>query len=77
MQPMTILGGLSAPLRRIVEKRMCQAYFRQHREDFRQNGNMDRHLMSRATSFQLFNIGQIDDIKYQKKGTLKPLEKKV
>ena len=32
---------------------MCQAYF--------------RHLMSRATSFQLFNIGQIDDIKYQKR----------
>ena len=54
-------------IRRIVEKRMCQAYFRQHSEDFRQNGNMDRHLMSRATSFQLFNIGQIDDIKYQKR----------
>lgn len=48
-------------IRRIVEKRMCQAYFRQHKEHFRQKGNLDRHLMHRATSFQLFNIGQIDD----------------
>lgn len=54
-------------IRRIVEKRMCQAYHRQHKDEFGKRGNLDRHLMHRATSFQLFNIGQIDDARYSKR----------
>ena len=47
-------------IRRIVEKRMCQEYHRQHKENFRSGGNRSRHQMRRAVSFQLYNIGQME-----------------
>lgn len=49
----------SRKVRRIVEKRMCQAYHRQHKIFPRYDGH-DRHFMKRATSFQLHNLGQIE-----------------
>ena len=52
-------GAISRKVRRIVEKRMCQAYHRQHKNSG-QNGGRDRHYMKRATSFQLHNLGQIE-----------------
>ena len=52
-------GATSRKVRRIVEKRMCQAYHRQHK-NCGQNGGRDRHYMKRATSFQLHNLGQIE-----------------
>ncbi|MBR4645521.1 MAG: hypothetical protein IKO75_00200 [Bacteroidales bacterium] len=52
-------GATSRMVRRIVEKRMCQAYYRQHKEDD-DHGARDRHYMKRATSFQLHNLGQIE-----------------
>lgn len=52
-------GATSRKVRRIVEKRMCQAYHRQHKQLTRNDGQ-DRHYMKRATSFQLHNLGQIE-----------------
>ena len=52
-------GATSRKVRRIVEKRMCQAYHRQHKNSQRNDGH-DRHFMKRATSFQLHNLGQIE-----------------
>lgn len=52
-------GATSRKVRRIVEKRMCQAYHRQHKNSSR-NDAQDRHYMKRATSFQLHNLGQIE-----------------
>lgn len=49
----------SRKVRRIVEKRMCQAYHRQNKRA----SNMDaqsRHNMKRATSYQLHNLGLIE-----------------
>ncbi|MBQ8607461.1 MAG: hypothetical protein IJ417_04630 [Bacteroidaceae bacterium] len=46
----------SKKIRRIVEKRMCQAYYRTHK---RSNDNTNRHHTMRAISFQLYNLGQI------------------
>lgn len=50
----------SRMIRRIVEKRMCQEYHRQHKEAFHTNGNKSRHQMRRAVSYQLYNIGQME-----------------
>lgn len=53
----------SRKVRRIIEKRMCQAYRRMNKRS-RNNSepsNSDRYWMQRATSFQLYNIGQIED----------------
>lgn len=54
----------SRMIRRIVEKRMCQEYHKQHKDDFHSSGNKSRHQMKRAVSYQLYNIGQMegDDI---------------
>lgn len=52
-------GPTSRKVRRIVEKRMCQAYHRQHK-GLENEGGRDRHYMKRATSFQLHNLGQIE-----------------
>lgn len=51
-------GATSRMVRRIVEKRMCQAYHRQHIPSPRKDG-YDRHCMKRAISFQLHNLGHI------------------
>ena len=51
-------GRTSRKVRRIVEKRMTQAYYRfnkKHEED-----NSDRHYSKRAVSFQLHNLGNIE-----------------
>ncbi len=52
-------GATSRKVRRIVEKRMCQAYHRQHK-NCSHVGGRDRHYMKRATSYQLYNLGQIE-----------------
>lgn len=52
-------GATSRKVRRIVEKRMCQAYHRQHKRSSYKD-RQDRHYMKRATSFQLHNLGQIE-----------------
>ena len=51
----------SKKVRRIVEKRMCQEYHRQHkhRSSYRISGKA-RHEMDRAVSYQIFNLGQLD-----------------
>ena len=49
-------------VRRIVEKRMCQAYHRMNKGMCDAASNKDRYWKLRAISFQLYNIGQVDDI---------------
>lgn len=50
-------------VRRIVEKRMCQAYHRMNKGMCDGTlSNKDRYWKRRAISFQLYNIGQVDDI---------------
>ena len=59
----------SRKVRRIIEKRMCQAYHRRHKrssEDF--DSNKERYWMKRATAFQLHNIGQIEHVKFVSRG---------
>lgn len=56
-------------VRRIVEKRMCQAYHRMNKGMC--DGalsNKDRYWKRRAISFQLYNIGQVDDIHRTSRG---------
>ena len=52
-------------VRRIVEKRMSQAY---HRMNNAALSNKDRYWKRRAISFQLYNIGQVDDIHSTSRG---------
>lgn len=59
----------SRKVRRIIEKRMCQAYHRRHKrssDDF--DSNKERYWMKRATAFQLYNIGQIEHVKFVSRG---------
>lgn len=51
----------SRKVRRIVEKRMCQAYHRMHKR-VNKGSNHDRYWKHRATAFQLYNIGQIENV---------------
>ena len=54
----------SKKVRRIVEKRMCQAYQRMNKRTVDTlPTNSHRYWMQRATSFQLYNIGQVEDTK--------------
>jgi hypothetical protein len=57
-------------VRKIIEKRMCQAYYKMMRSytKFETPTNIDRYSSRRATRFQLFNIGQVDDIHSQTRG---------
>ena len=59
-------------VRRIVEKRMCQAYHSMNKAscDAAALSNRDRYWKRRAVSFQLYNIGQIDDIHSRSRGKL-------
>ena len=41
-------------VRRIIEKRMCQTYHKQHKEVFHEHGNQSRHNMKRAVSYELY-----------------------
>lgn len=52
-------GKTSRKIRRIVEKRMCQAYHRLNRNHCCED-NRNRHYTKRATSFQLHNLGNIE-----------------
>lgn len=53
-------GHTARMVRRIVEKRACQHYFRQNRKSFRSSGNRSRHLMDRATSYELYMLGVVE-----------------
>ena len=56
-------------VRRIVEKRMCQAYHRMNKgTSDTALSNKDRYWKRRAISFQLYNIGQVDDINGTSRG---------
>lgn len=56
-------------VRRIVEKRMCQAYHRMNKSMCDEPlSNKDRYWKRRAISFQLYNIGQVDDIHSTSRG---------
>ena len=50
-------------VRRIIEKRMCQTYHKQHKEIFHVHGNQSRHNMKRAVSYELYILGQVEDIR--------------
>jgi len=59
----------SRKVRRIIEKRMCQAYRKMNKRSGEMSkSNADRYWMKRATSFQLYNIGQIEDVKHFSRG---------
>lgn len=58
----------SRKVRRIIEKRMCQAYHRKHKRSLDENTNRERYWMKRATAYQLYNIGQVENIKYVSRG---------
>lgn len=57
-------------VRRIVEKRMCQAYHRMNKrvKGEKVSNRAERYWMSRATSFQLYNIGQIENVERVSRG---------
>lgn len=55
-------GKVTRKTRRIVEKRMCQTWNRQFKGSSRkEDGNFKRHSMIRATSYQLYNMGLVED----------------
>ena len=59
----------SRKVRRIVEKRMCQAYHRMNKKSStEEKDNSDRYWESRATSFQLYNIGQVENVRGKSRG---------
>lgn len=59
----------SRKVRRIVEKRMCQAYHRMNKkEEGYKSTNNERYWMNRATSFQLYNIGQKENVEQISRG---------
>ena len=58
----------SRKVRRIIEKRMCQTYHRHHKRDFHECGNKSRHNMKRAVSYELFILGQIEDVENVSRG---------
>ena len=59
----------SKKVRRIVEKRMCQAYHRMHKKDEGyKTSNREKYWMDRATAFQLYNIGQKEKARNTRRG---------
>jgi len=55
-------------VRRIVEKRMCQTYHKQHKDVFHVCGNKSRHNMKLAVSYELYILGQVEDIRNRSRG---------
>ena len=55
-------------VRRIIEKRMCQTYHKQHKEVFHCHGNRSRHNMKRAVSYELHIMGQVENVKSVSRG---------
>lgn len=49
-------------VRRIVEKRVCQSYYRLHKNTEGVTDNSHRSRMRKAVSFQLSSLGSIEDI---------------
>lgn len=58
----------SRKVRRIVEKRMSQAYHKMNKAYLDTSTNYDRYWENRATSYQLYNIGQIERVRYKSRG---------
>lgn len=60
----------SKKVRRIVEKRMSQAYYKMNCKATSRcnNSRSHRYWMQRATAFQLYNIGQIEHVKNVSRG---------
>lgn len=60
----------SKKVRRIVEKRMSQAYYKMNCKatSRKKNSRNHRYWMQRATAFQLYNIGQIEHVKNVSRG---------
>ena len=62
----------SRKVRRIIEKRMCQAYHRMNKmisgNEKGRPSNRNRYWEHRATSFQLYNIGQVENVKGVSRG---------
>ncbi len=61
----------SRKVRRIVEKRMSQAYHRRNKrtkDGDSHDVNNERYWMKRATSFQLYNIGQVENVNSLSRG---------
>lgn len=63
-------GKESRKVRRIIEKRMCQEYHKQHKcfEDYHQNAKK-RHDMDRAVSYQIYNLGQFGAYAFKRKAS--------
>ena len=59
---------IARKVRRIIEKRMCQTYHKQHKEVFHEHGNRSRHNMKRAVSYELYILGQIEDVANRSRG---------
>ena len=55
-------------VRRIIEKRMCQTYYKQHKEIIHEGGNKHRHSMKRAVSYELYIIGQVENVNKLSRG---------
>lgn len=55
-------------VRRIIEKRMCQTYYKQHKSVFHRCGNKSRHHMKRAVSYELFVMGQVENVEQLSRG---------
>lgn len=59
----------SRKVRRIIEKRMCQAYHKKHRRSLEESpSNEERYWMQRATAYQLHNIGQVEKVRFVSRG---------
>lgn len=59
----------SRKVRRIIEKRMCQAYHRKNKRcESIVPSNRTRYWSQRATSYQLYNIGQIEHVRFLSRG---------
>lgn len=60
----------SKKVRRIVEKRMSQAYYKMNCKAASRcdNSRNHRYWMKRATAFQLYNIGQVEHVKNVSRG---------
>lgn len=69
----------SRKVRRIIEKRMCQAYHNMTKKstDVDDRSNKKRFQMRRATGFQLYNIGQIESPKAIKRESGTHWKKKI
>lgn len=64
----TVEPWLAKKVRRIIEKRMCQTYHKQHKDIFHERGNRSRHNMKRAVSYELYIIGQVENVYKKSRG---------